>query len=191
VSETFWVDGTRSTIRLSGAATEGRLAVLEETLPPGPGPPLHSHPEGETFHVLEGELLLWELAPGVVTAPLSAWPADLVGAARPCGPGSWHFVPGGAPHTYSVVGDGARILVISTPAGLEEWTRTFGVRATGSGLGPASGGPPESGGPPVAEALPEISAERRREFAEAHGLQRLGPPPPSVPDRRAPRPPGL
>ena len=170
MSETYWVDGTRSTIRLSGAETGGQLAVLEETLPPGPGPPLHSHPEGETFHVLEGELLLWELAPGIVTAPLSSWPAELVGAALPCGPGSMHFVPGGAPHTYSVVSDGARILVMSTPAGLEEWTRTFGVHATGSGRVPATG------------ALPAISPERRRRFAEAHGLRRLGPPPPNPAD---------
>ncbi len=184
MSETFWVDGTRSTIRLPGAATEGRLAVLEETLPTGPGPPLHSHPEGETFYVLEGELLLWELALGVVTAPLSYWPAELVGAGRRCGPGSLHFVPGGAPHTYSVVGDGARILVMSTPAGLEEWTRTFGVRVTCSGPVPATGVLP------TPSALPEISAERRREFAEAHGLWRLGPPPPTVPARSPPRPVG-
>jgi quercetin dioxygenase-like cupin family protein len=166
VSETFWVDGTRSTIRLSGEATQGQLAVLEETLPPGPGPPLHSHPEGETFHVLEGELLLWNLSPGAVTAPLGSWPAELIDAARRCAPGSTHFVPGGAPHTYSVVSEGARILVISTPAGLELWTREFGVRATGSGPTPAPA------------TLPEISADRRREFAEAHGLRRLGPPPP-------------
>jgi quercetin dioxygenase-like cupin family protein len=172
VSEAFWVDGTRSTIRLSGAATEGQLAVLEETLPPGPGPPLHSHPEGETFHVLEGELLLWQLAPGELTAPLSSWPPELVGAAQRCGPGSTHFVPGGAPHTYSVVSGGARILVISTPAGLELWTREFGVRATGSGLAPATGALPATG------TRPEISADRRRRFAEAHDLRRLGPPPP-------------
>jgi hypothetical protein len=166
VSESFWVDGTRSTVRLDGGVTQGQLALLEETLAAGPGPPLHDHPEAETFHVLEGELLLWQLAPGTLTAPLSAWPPGLVESAERCGPGSTSFVPGGAAHTYLVLSPAARILVISTPAGLEEWTREFGVPATEPGLGPTTG------------TLPEISADRRRRFAQAHGLRRLGPPPP-------------
>jgi quercetin dioxygenase-like cupin family protein len=166
VSETFWVDGTRSTIHLDGTATQGRLSVLEETLPHGPGPPLHSHPQGETFCVLDGELLLWTVPAGNITRPIDRWPPELLKAAERCGPGDVRFVPGGSPHTYAVPGEAARILVISTPAGLELWTREFGVPVTDDGLAPSTG------------AAPAISADRRRRFARVHGLRSLGPPPP-------------
>ena len=55
-----WFLGVLSTHKVSGADTDGRLAVIEMTFPKGASPPLHTHPQDETFYVLEGEVLAWE-----------------------------------------------------------------------------------------------------------------------------------
>ena len=45
-------------IIISGKETDGAYASIEMTVPPGAGPPPHSHPEiDESFFVLEGEVL--------------------------------------------------------------------------------------------------------------------------------------
>ena len=42
---------------VSGEETGGRIAVFEEIVPPGGGPPRHTHREQlEIFHILEGTL---------------------------------------------------------------------------------------------------------------------------------------
>lgn len=52
------VAGGNYRIIISGDETEGNYAVIEMLVPPGGGPPPHSHPDiQEMFHVLEGELL--------------------------------------------------------------------------------------------------------------------------------------
>ena len=55
-----WFLGVLSTHKVNGADTDGRLAVMEMTFPQGASPPLHTHPQDETFYVLEGEVLAWE-----------------------------------------------------------------------------------------------------------------------------------
>jgi len=47
------------TIKLDGEATGGRFAIFEDVLPHGAAPPLHSHPEDETFYLLDGEMSVW------------------------------------------------------------------------------------------------------------------------------------
>jgi quercetin dioxygenase-like cupin family protein len=107
--------GTWSTVKLAGSATGGRLAVLEEELPVGPGPPLHSHPQDETYVLLGGEASFW----------VDADPAEERGLRR--GAGAVVFVPGGAPHTYRVESPLLRLLVLSTPAGLEDYVLALGT----------------------------------------------------------------
>ncbi len=41
---------------ISGEDTDGRVAVFEEVVQPGAGPPLHTHREQiEIFHIIEGQ----------------------------------------------------------------------------------------------------------------------------------------
>lgn len=92
------------TFKVRGEQSNGKLAVLENALPPGEGPPVHTHAnEDESWYVLEGELRF------IVDAKESELPA-----------GSFVFVPSGTTYSFQNVGaEPARILVIFTPAGLE------------------------------------------------------------------------
>ena len=47
--------GSLVTVKIPSTLTGGALAVVEHTIPPGGGPPLHTHPEAELLYVLEGE----------------------------------------------------------------------------------------------------------------------------------------
>ena len=50
--EPLWFLGTLARILVDGQATGGRFALIDLTLPKGAAPPLHSHPEDETFQAL-------------------------------------------------------------------------------------------------------------------------------------------
>jgi quercetin dioxygenase-like cupin family protein len=52
----LWFLGTLQRLKLDGAHTGGRFALWEGVLPHGAAPPLHSHPQDETFYVLAGEV---------------------------------------------------------------------------------------------------------------------------------------
>lgn len=55
--ERLGIAGGNYRIIISGEQTNGNYAVIEMTVPPGGGPPPHSHPDTqEMFHVLEGEV---------------------------------------------------------------------------------------------------------------------------------------
>lgn len=73
--------------------------------------------------MLEGELTGWlveaELAAGDDGDP-PAWVAE---HARSCGRGAVLYAPGGTPHTFRVESDTARLLILSTPAGIEAYAR--------------------------------------------------------------------
>jgi quercetin dioxygenase-like cupin family protein len=94
------------TFKVRAGETGGRMTALENVIPPGEGPPLHRHArEDETWQVLDGELR-FRLGDEIHSAPA----------------GTFVFVPRGVPHCFQNVGDGpARILVIFTPAGMEEF----------------------------------------------------------------------
>src|SRR6185312_4291673 len=64
-------------------------------------PPLHSHPQDESCYVLDGEVTAW-----------------IEEEARQCRTGAMAFAPGGTPHNFHVESDTARMLVLSTPAGI-------------------------------------------------------------------------
>ena len=118
---------------------------MEFLLPHGVSPPLHTHPQDESYMVLEGRLTLQA---GEQRFGLDA------GAAA--------VVPIGVPHTFRVESETARVLVLSTPAGLERMVRDGAVPAESLTLPPAD--------------APRPTAEELKRIFEAHGQVNLGPP---------------
>ena len=143
--EQRWFLGTLATIRLPGEASAGRFALIEFLFPHGASPPLHTHPQDESYVVLEGELTL---VAGEQRERLEA--------------GGAAVVPMGVPHTFRVESDGARVLVLSTPAGLERMVRD------GSGPAGAATLPPAD--------TPRPSPDELAAIFRAHGQENLGPP---------------
>jgi quercetin dioxygenase-like cupin family protein len=147
----LWFLGTLAHVKLDGEQTGGRFALFEVEFPRGAAPPLHSHPQDETFYVLEGEL--------------TAWLGDE--EPRVCRQGAVAFAPGGVPHTFRVESDTARMLVLSTPAGIEEYVKALAEPATWPWLQPPAEGP-------------RVPPERMAEVEKRLGMVRHGPPPASA-----------
>lgn len=162
----LWFLGTLARMRLTGEDTGGRFALWEGVLPRGAAPPLHSHPQDESFYVLEGEVTAWVVEPDLVDD--GDPPAWVAGCARRGGAGLVSFAPGGTPHTFRVESDTAHLLFLSTPAGVEDYVRTLAEPAGWPWLPP----PPDG---------PRVSAERFREVERDLGMIRHGPPPPTPP----------
>ena len=143
--ERLWFVGTFATIRIPGEAVDGRYALIEFLFPRHASPPRHTHPQDESYVVLDGRL--------TIEAGDERFVLEAGGAAA---------VPMGVPHTFRVDSDTARVLVLSTPAGLERFIRDGSVPATEPTLPPADAPRP----------TPE---ELERVFA-AHGQVHVGPP---------------
>ena len=142
--EQLWFLGTHATIAVPGDATGGRFALLEFLVPSGASPPLHSHSQDESYVVLEGGLTV------------------VAGDRRfELGPGGAAVVPGGLPHTFRVDSESVRMLLISAPAGIEEFFRDASVPAAEPTLPP--------------EGTPEPSPEELERIIEAHGQAVHGP----------------
>src|SRR3954467_12822137 len=54
----LWFLGTLATIRVPGEAVDGRFALIEFRFPRYASPPLHTHPQDESYVVLDGRLTL-------------------------------------------------------------------------------------------------------------------------------------
>jgi quercetin dioxygenase-like cupin family protein len=107
--EALWFIGSLTTIKASSQSTAGRVAVIEHLSPRGSGSPLHvHHREDEWFYVMQGELTLW------VGGQLMNAPA-----------GSFVYGPRDTPHTYTVNSDTARFLVVTEPAGFDNFVRAL------------------------------------------------------------------
>jgi quercetin dioxygenase-like cupin family protein len=143
--ERRWFVGTLATITVPGEASEGRFALIEFLFPRGASPPLHTHPEDESYVVLDGHLTVqaaderFELATGATA-----------------------LVPMGVPHTFRVDSETARVLVLSTPAGLDRLVRDGSVPARAATLPPAD--------------TPRPSPDELASIFRAHGQVNLGPP---------------
>ena len=162
--EPLWFLGTFARVLIDGADTGGRFGAFETLLPRGASPPLHSHPQDETFYVLDGELTVWLVAPAL-PADEDTPPAWVERCARSCPRGAMMFAPGGMPHTFRVETETARVLTLSTPSGIEELVRGLGEPAQWPWLQP----PPDG---------PRVPPERLAEVERAVGMVRHGPPPP-------------
>lgn len=106
------------------------MSVTEVEVPPGAGPPLHTHDFDEAFYMLEGELI-FQVEETLVTK----------------GAGELFFAPRNVPHALANHGDGpARYVLACTPAGFERhWAR---VAAEAAGVEP-----PEW----AMQAIPEVT----------------------------------
>jgi quercetin dioxygenase-like cupin family protein len=144
-NELLWFLGTLAIVRVPGEAVGGRFALIEFLFPHGASPPLHTHPQDESYIVLEGELTLQldverlQLCEGAVAVATM-----------------------GMPHTFRVDSEAARVLVLSTPAGLERMVRDCSVPATSAQLPPPD--------------TPRPAPEELERIFEAHGQVNLGPP---------------
>jgi quercetin dioxygenase-like cupin family protein len=163
-TQALWFLGTLARIKLDGRQTGGRFALWEGVLPHGAAPPLHSHPQDETFYVLEGEITVWLVEPELAD-DRSNPPAWVTSCGRRCGVGDVMFAPGGAPHTFRVESDTARMLVLSTPAGIEDMVQGLAEPARWPWLQP----PPDG---------PRMSPERIATVERETGMLRHGPAPP-------------
>ena len=144
--DAYWFLGALATIKASTETTGGGVAVIEHLAPQGHGSPLHLHTrEDEWFYVLEGELTFW------VDGQVSVAPA-----------GSFVYGPKGLPHTFIVSSETARFLLVTEPAGFEQFTRALGEPAARREI------PPPATEPPDVDGLTKLAA--------TFGLQIIGPP---------------
>jgi quercetin dioxygenase-like cupin family protein len=143
--EQRWFLGTLATIRVSGEVVDGRFSLIEFLFPRFASPPRHTHPQDESYVVLDGRL--------TVQSGEDRFTLEVGGAA---------VIPMGVPHTFRVDSETARVLVLSTPAGLERLVRDGSVRAAAATL------PPPDAPRPTPHELSGIFA--------AHGQINCGPP---------------
>ena len=86
--EAYWVGGEHITFKVRGSDTDGAVALIEDEVQPGYGPPPHLHlHENEVFYVVAGEFT-FSLGDRTIAAP----------------PGSLVSVPKGRLHTFRNVG---------------------------------------------------------------------------------------
>jgi quercetin dioxygenase-like cupin family protein len=161
--EPLWFLGTLARMKLTGEQTGGRFALWEGVLPHGAAPPLHSHPQDETFYVLDGEVTAWIVPTSALTGDRE-WAIDY---AQRGGAGLVAFAPGGTPHTFRVESDTARLLFLSTPAGVEDYVQALSEPARWPWLQPPSDGP-------------RLPPERMEEVERDLQMIRHGPPPPAA-----------
>ena len=143
--EQLWFLGTLATIKVPGEASDGRFALIEFLFPRHASPPLHTHPQDESYIVQEGRL----------TVLAGEQRFELV-------PGAAAVVPMGVAHTFRVDSDTARVLVLSTPAGLERLVRDGSVPALAPTLPPSG--------------TPRPSPEQLEAIFRAHGQVNVGSP---------------
>ena len=110
--QVFHFLGDTIIVKLSGADTDGRFTIVEETTPSLSGPPLHQHSrEDEWLYILEGE---YRIQVG-----------EQVHLAKA---GDSLFAPRGIPHTFQNISNvPSRILGFAWPAGIEEFFKEMVV----------------------------------------------------------------
>ena len=143
--ERLWFLGTLAIIRVPGEAVDGRFALIEFLFPRHASPPLHTHPQDESYIVLDGQL--------TVQAGADRFELDAGGIG---------VVPAGVAHTFRVDSDTARVLVLSTPAGIERFVRDGSVPATSPTLPPPD--------------TPRPTPERLEQLFRTHHQVNLGAP---------------
>src|ERR1700733_10139140 len=144
--EARWWWGNLASIRITSEQTNGGLTIVDVTIGPERMVPPHVHRrDDETFLVLEGSLTFT-----IGEAAIEAGPGDLV------------VGPRDIPHRFGSGPDGARVLLMLSPAGLEGLVREQSVPATSRPLPPSGSVPP-----------PDLA--RAREIALRYGCELLVP----------------
>ncbi|MGN9786805.1 cupin domain-containing protein [Nonomuraea sp. ZG12] len=138
-----WLAGSTFSVLLDAAATGGQLTVGRFASPKGAAAPFHMHTkEDEIFLLLNGTALVW-----VGDQEMELSENGIV------------YLPRNIPHSYRITSGRADLLMIATPAGIEDMFRQashdlFTDRPDGS----------------------VISQEALAATAAAHGQVVLGPP---------------
>lgn len=113
--DSFWVLGDLYTFKVTGKESNGSFTVIDQTIQPQGGPPPHIHrKEDEAFYILEGR---FSFLFGDQLKEMEA--------------GSFVYIPKGTLHTFKNISDQpGKLLVVITPAGLEEFFYAVGTPAT-------------------------------------------------------------
>lgn len=139
-----WVANSLMIERATTEDTGGLYSVWEMWITADGNPPPHVHQdEDEAFLVLEGTV---DVTVGGVTESI--------------GPGGFAFAPRGVPHGFAITSDVARLVLIATPGGAEQFFRQAGEPADDMVLPVPQ--------PPDVAALVETAAR--------NGITILGPP---------------
>ncbi len=110
--------GSLLTVHTDSAHTNGQFSLIEALGRPGAEPPLHVHErEDEMFYMLEGSIRV-----------------TVGDQQRVVLPGETVFLPRRIPHTFKIICERARMLVLITPAGFEDYFRSLGTPATSMAL---------------------------------------------------------
>ncbi|MFE1958626.1 quercetin 2,3-dioxygenase [Streptomyces sp. NPDC059479] len=109
-----WLNGDVYTVKLDHRRSAGKLSLLEASVPPGGGPPLHNHTlEDEAFYLLDGEL---EIVAGERAYTVKS--------------GDFVFIPRGTFHRFRNTGlHVARQLLLFAPGGFERFFLEAGQQA--------------------------------------------------------------
>ena len=144
----LWFLNTLVTFPVSHADGVDGISVMESLARRGDSPPYHiHHTEDESFHLIEGELVFL-----------------VNGETRRVLPRETHLAPKGVPHTYRVVSEQARWLVVTTQGEFERFVREAARPAEAAEL-------PAASGPPTLEEQKALG-----ELALRHGIELIGPP---------------
>jgi quercetin dioxygenase-like cupin family protein len=143
--EGYWFLGAHLLLKVTGAQSAGGMTVVETRQPRGHGSSLHVHShDDEVFYVLDGAINLQ------VGDDVHRLTQGMLG-----------FGPRGVQHNFIVTSEQARLLVMTTPSGLENLVRAAGEPASEAVI-------PESMAPPDRAVFLAQNAER--------GIEILGPP---------------
>ena len=145
----LWFLNTWVTVRISQAAGQDMISILEHRAPHRDSPPLHIHrTEDEIFHVLEGVFLF-----------------RIGDQGYRLGAGEILLAPKGIPHQYLVESpEGGHWLTVTVPGDFERFVQATARPAERLEL-------PEPAGAPSAEA-----AQTLTETAAQYGIDIIGPP---------------
>ena len=142
--EARWWFHSLAVIKATANDTDGQMAIIEITEPPGAEAPLHvHHREDEAFWILKGDAT-FEVGDTTIEAHA----------------GDYVFGPRDIPHRYTVGPAGCRMLFIMTPGGFEDLIIAMSEPAGSRTL------------PPPSEEEPDW--ERIAATAKAHGCELLG-----------------
>jgi quercetin dioxygenase-like cupin family protein len=134
--QAIWMLGGLYEVKVGGDESGGTMTVMEMTIPPGMGPPPHTHPGTESVYVLDG------------TLTYHIGDKDHEGR-----PGSVFHIPAGVVENFEPTGDKPlRVLVVYTPGGIEGFFLEYGEVAKSRDL------PPPDESPPDLERLTAVAA---------------------------------
>jgi quercetin dioxygenase-like cupin family protein len=126
-STALWVLGGLYEIKVSSEESGGAVTVMEMTIPPGYGPPPHTHAGGEVVYVVDGTLA-YHIGDEVVEG----------------GPGAVFHVAAGTVEWFEPTGpDPLHVLVTYLPGGIEDFFRAIGEPALSRIVPPPATEPPD------------------------------------------------